>query len=51
MYIDYKNRIFGLDVIGAIARLLVLFSHSTLLLFPNEYGIFLTVIHFLELYA
>lgn len=46
MYINYKNRIFGLDVIRATAILLVLCSHSTLLLFPKKSNIFLTIIQF-----
>jgi len=46
MYISLKNRIFGLDVIRALAILLVLCSHSTLLLFPNQKHILLTVIQF-----
>ncbi|XMO85617.1 acyltransferase [Algibacter sp. AS12] len=46
MYINLKNRIFGLDVLRAIAILLVLFSHSTLLLFPNQQHILITVIQF-----
>ncbi len=46
MHIDYKNRIYGLDVIRATAILLVLISHSTLLLFPNESSVLLTVIKF-----
>ncbi|KAA5823503.1 acyltransferase [Algibacter amylolyticus] len=46
MYINLKNRIFGLDVLRAIAILLVLFSHSTLLLFPNQQHIIITVIQF-----
>ncbi|MEP3838426.1 MAG: acyltransferase [Algibacter sp.] len=46
MYINLKNRIFGLDVLRALAILLVLFSHSTLLLFPNQEHILITVIQF-----
>lgn len=46
MYINYENRVFGLDVIRAIAILLVLFSHSTLLLFPNEAYSVLKIIQF-----
>ncbi|WP_298556199.1 acyltransferase [uncultured Algibacter sp.] len=46
MYIDYKNRIFGLDVLRAIAILMVLFSHSTLLLFPNQQHLLITIIQF-----
>ena len=32
----YKQRVFGLDVVRAVAILLILCSHSTLLLFPNS---------------
>ncbi|MDO7173824.1 acyltransferase family protein [Mariniflexile sp. AS56] len=46
MYIDYKHRIFGLDVVRALAILLVLVSHSTLLLFPDKDNILLTIIQF-----
>ncbi|WP_396600540.1 acyltransferase family protein [Algibacter sp. R77976] len=46
MYKNLKNRNFGLDVLRAIAILLVLFSHSTLLLFPNQQHILITVIQF-----
>jgi len=46
VYINYQNRIFGLDVIRTIAILLVLISHSTLLLFPEENNIYLTAIQF-----
>lgn len=46
MYINYKNRIFGLDVVRAIAILLVLISHSTLLLFPDDTNILLTIFRF-----
>ncbi len=46
MYINYKHRIFGLDVIRTIAILLVLLSHSTLLLFPEKNNISLTAIRF-----
>lgn len=46
MYINYKHRIFGLDVIRAIAILLVLFSHSTFLLFPNKESTLLNGIRF-----
>lgn len=35
MLIDYSKRIFGLDVVRAVAILLVMLSHSTFLLFPN----------------
>lgn len=43
MYIDYKNRIFGLDVVRALAIMMVLVSHSTWLLFPNESNVLLTI--------
>ncbi|WP_372755817.1 acyltransferase family protein [Mariniflexile sp.] len=46
MDIDYKHRIFGLDIIRTIEILLVLFSHSTLLLFPDEEHTLLTIIQF-----
>ena len=46
MYIDYKNRIFGLDVVRALAIVLVLASHSTLLVFPNDTNFILTIIRF-----
>lgn len=46
MYIDYKNRIFGLDVLRAIAILFVLFSHSTLLIFPNQKGFIIKIFQF-----
>ena len=46
MYVDYQHRIFGLDVVRTIAILLVLFSHSTLLLFPEDNNISLTAIRF-----
>lgn len=46
MNVDYKHRIFGLDVFRASAILLVVFSHSTLLLFPNEESFMLTFIQF-----
>ncbi|WP_142783212.1 acyltransferase family protein [Changchengzhania lutea] len=46
MYINYKNRIFGLDVVRALAILMVLCSHSTLLLFKNETNFLLTSIRF-----
>lgn len=44
--INYKNRIFGLDVVRALAILMVLCSHSTLLLFENESNLTLTIIRF-----
>ncbi|MDO5981801.1 acyltransferase family protein [Flavivirga spongiicola] len=46
MYINSKHRIFGLDIIRALAILLVLCSHSTLLLFPNQNNVYLTVTQF-----
>jgi len=46
VYINYQHRIFGLDVIRTIAILLVLLSHSTLLLFPENNHISLTAIRF-----
>lgn len=46
MYINYQHRIFGLDVIRTIAILLVLVSHSTLLLFPKSSNISLIAIRF-----
>ncbi|TXD84235.1 acyltransferase [Subsaximicrobium wynnwilliamsii] len=35
MPIDYSKRIYGLDVVRAVAILLVMLSHSTFLIFPN----------------
>jgi len=46
MYINYRHRIFGLDVIRSIAILLVLFSHSTFLLFPTKENTILNAIRF-----
>ena len=46
MKIDTTQRIFGLDVMRAIAILLVLFSHTSLLMFPETESIILTVIRF-----
>lgn len=46
MVVDYSKRIFGLDIVRALAILLVLCSHSTLLLFPNENNLILTLIQF-----
>lgn len=46
MYINYQHRVFGLDLIRSIAILLVLFSHSTLLLFPEKNSTVLTAIRF-----
>lgn len=46
MYIDYKHRIFGLDVVRALAILLVLISHSTFLLFPQQNNFILSFIRF-----
>ncbi|OMP31301.1 acyltransferase [Mangrovimonas sp. DI 80] len=41
-----KSRIFGLDAIRAVAILLVLVSHSSLLLYPNQENTLLTAIRF-----
>jgi len=46
VYINYQHRIFGLDVIRTIAILLVIISHSTLLLFPEKNNVYLTAIRF-----
>ena len=46
MYINYKHRIFGLDVIRALAILMVLGSHSSFLLFKETSSLSLTVIRF-----
>lgn len=46
MFINYRNRIFGLDVARAAAILFVLFSHSTLLLFPKHNHVIITIIQF-----
>ena len=46
MYVNYQNRIFGLDVVRATAILLVLFSHSTLLIFPETENFILNIIRF-----
>lgn len=46
MSIGTKHRVFGLDVIRALAIVLVLFSHSSLLLFPNQDNFFLNLIRF-----
>ncbi|MWW25053.1 acyltransferase family protein [Algibacter lectus] len=46
MSINAKHRIFGLDVVRATAILLVLCSHSTLLLFPNESHFIITIVQF-----
>jgi len=46
MKIDTVNRIFGLDVMRAVAILLVLFSHTSLLMFPETESIILNVIRF-----
>ena len=46
MYIDYKHRIFGLDVVRATAILFVLISHSTFLLFPTQNNFIITFIRF-----
>ena len=42
----YKNRVFGLDVVRAVAILLILCSHSTILLFPNSEATGLKFIQF-----
>jgi len=47
VYINYQHRIFGLDVVRTIAILLVLFSHSTLLLFPEKNNAILFAIRFM----
>ena len=39
-----KHKIFGLDVLRAIAILLVVVSHTTYLLFPNTEHVILTLI-------
>ena len=46
MYINYKHRIFGLDVVRATAILFVLISHSTFLLFPTQNNFIITFIRF-----
>ena len=42
----YKHRVFGLDVVRAVAILLILCSHSTILLFPNSEATGLRFIQF-----
>lgn len=42
MEIDYKNRIFGLDLVRALAIVLVLISHCVLLIAPENMGIIAT---------
>lgn len=42
----YKHRVFGLDVVRAVAILLILCSHSTILLFPNSEAAGLRFIQF-----
>ncbi|MDA0176174.1 acyltransferase family protein [Mesoflavibacter profundi] len=44
----YKHRIFGLDVVRAIAILLILCSHSTILLFPNSEA---TLVKFIQFFG
>ena len=46
MDISYKHRNFGLDLIRAVAILLVLLSHATLLLFPNQETFTLYILRF-----
>jgi len=46
MKIDYSRRIFGLDVMRAVAILLVLISHTSLLMFRGEVSMLLTIIKF-----
>jgi len=40
--IDYKNRIFGLDLVRALAIVLVLISHCVLLIAPDNTGVIAT---------
>ncbi|RAJ12940.1 acyltransferase family protein [Olleya aquimaris] len=42
----YKQRIFGLDVVRAIAILLILCSHSTILLFPESQSTVIKMVQF-----
>lgn len=42
----YKQRVFGLDVVRAIAILLILCSHSTILLFPESSSTIVKTIQF-----
>ncbi|MFD0861213.1 acyltransferase family protein [Sungkyunkwania multivorans] len=44
MRINYTNRIFGLDIVRAIAILLILISHTSLLIAPANTGLFTTAI-------
>lgn len=46
MYTKTKHRIFGLDFARALAILMVLCSHSTILLFPNTHHFLITFIQF-----
>ena len=46
MKIDTSKRIFGLDVMRATAILLVMFSHTSLLLFPETESTIVTIIRF-----
>jgi len=46
MKLDFSKRIFGLDVMRAVAILLVLFSHTSLLMFPETESTLLTIIRF-----
>lgn len=46
MYSNKKHRIFGLDFVRALAIIMVLCSHSTLLLFPNTHHIIITIFQF-----
>ena len=43
MNINYQKRIFGLDIVRAIAILLVLLSHCVLIIAPNNSGLIATV--------
>lgn len=46
MQINYERRNFGLDLIRAIAILLVMTSHSTILLFPENDSTIVSIIQF-----
>ncbi len=46
MKMDFSKRIFGLDVMRAVAILLVLFSHTSLLMYPETKSTLLTIIRF-----
>lgn len=46
MKLDNAKRIFGLDVMRALAILLVLFSHTSLLMYPEEESTILNIIRF-----